>query len=94
MDNLLVGCRVIGFRNDYHDDSGHLIKNGVIVKTFNKDIATILMESGDIVHRYWSEITIHPDDIKFLMQLGKNISIKEFMIKNHYSRLDIMDLEE
>lgn len=94
MDNLLVGCRLL-----YKVDGSE--KEGIIVRMDRgrnqERVLWVMGYDGIMEGRVADEgrdNRIHPDDINFLKSLSSDYNFRREMIKNNYSRLDLMDIEQ
>ena len=88
MSDLLVGCRA--------SVATASMREGVIVRVERSNSGTryawILFPDGKVVSYNMDGITIHSDDVKFIMMLNKNYKLREKILTEKIDRFEILDL--
>lgn len=89
MSDLLVGCRVL-FIVEEQKEEGVLVKVDRSKGSYLK--GWILRSDGMVIERYICNITIHPDDVKFINVLSKSHRFKQKTLSDRKERFEILDL--
>ena len=92
MQDLLIGCKV-RFERQLPDGTGET-REGIVIRVEtigNKTHAFVAENSGKIAYCFFENITIVPEDIRFLNRLNQDHKVREELLEK-IDRFSIMDL--